>query len=303
MALSLFSLSFTEARSRYIERATRTGWDVESHRRDDQSPTDELWTDVARIGALDPERVFLISSGLHGVEGYLGSAIQLALLDSIPALIESQPNVAVILVHAVNPYGFHHNRRFDEANVDLNRNFLPSGDSFSGCPHLYRRLNRFLNPTRPEAWEIPFRLQAAAVVLRYGLAPLKQAIASGQYEFPQGLFFGGSGPASTYRFWKRHWPTWCGSAGAVVHFDVHTGLGGKRDVRFLWDFNLATAETEWLAASFPTTFERPEARPSSGYHARGSINRWCRLAMPSQQVLSFCLEFGTYDPVTVLRAL
>lgn len=303
MAPSLFSFSFAEARHRFVEGATRSGWHLDSHRRNDQSRTEDLWTDVARFGPHDAEGVLLISSGLHGVEGYLGSAIQLALLEAIPPIIEAAPNVGIVLVHAVNPYGFHHDRRFDEANVDLNRNFLPVDEAYSGCPALYRRLDPFLNPRRVRKWEVPFRLQAAAVVLRYGLAPLQQAIASGQYEFPQGLFFGGSASATTHHFWKEHWPSWCGSARRVVHFDIHTGLGGRRDVRFLWDYDLDEAETEWLAETFPTAFEPPTERSSGAYHARGSINRWCRLSASSQQVLSLCLEFGTYDPITVLAAL
>ena len=32
--------------------------------------------------------------------------------------------VAVLLVHAVNPYGFSHLRRANEDHIDLNRNFL-----------------------------------------------------------------------------------------------------------------------------------------------------------------------------------
>jgi hypothetical protein len=34
------------------------------------------------------------------------------------------PNVAVVFIHAVNPYGMSFWRRWNENNVDLNRNFL-----------------------------------------------------------------------------------------------------------------------------------------------------------------------------------
>lgn len=79
------------------------------------------------------------SSGTHGVEGYLGSAVQLRFLHSIflqneEHLLQSngQNNNAresgkvrkILLIHAVNPYGMRHHRRTNENNVDLNRNVL-----------------------------------------------------------------------------------------------------------------------------------------------------------------------------------
>ncbi len=91
----------------------------------------------------------VLSSGVHGVEGYLGSAIQLRYLHEIllqnEQLIETcqadhsinateiesskkgeSPNYErkVLLIHAVNPNGMRHHRRTNENNVDLNRNAL-----------------------------------------------------------------------------------------------------------------------------------------------------------------------------------
>ncbi len=48
-----------------------------------------------------------MSSGLHGVEGYFGSAVQLAWLHGVRAgCIRIPSGTAVVLVHAVNPHGF-----------------------------------------------------------------------------------------------------------------------------------------------------------------------------------------------------
>ena len=38
---------------------------------------------------------------------------------------------------------------------------------------------------------LPGLLKAALLIRRYGMSALKQTVAGGQYEFPQGLFFGG----------------------------------------------------------------------------------------------------------------
>lgn len=66
-------------------------------------------------------------SGTHGVEGHAGAAIQIAFLDKLlKKEIELPKNVSIVLVHALNPFGFLFNRRWNENGVDLNRNFFNS---------------------------------------------------------------------------------------------------------------------------------------------------------------------------------
>ena len=70
------------------------------------------------------------SSGVHGVEGYAGSAIQLALLELLTSASQNknkgksnaQNRPTIVMVHAVNPVGMNQYRRCNENNVDLNRN-------------------------------------------------------------------------------------------------------------------------------------------------------------------------------------
>ena len=62
-------------------------------------------------------------SGTHGVEGYCGSGIQIGFLKE-GLFAELPDDMSVVLLHAMNPYGFSNDRRVNEDNVDLNRNFL-----------------------------------------------------------------------------------------------------------------------------------------------------------------------------------
>ncbi len=67
--------------------------------------------------------MLFLASGTHGVEGLCGSGIQHFLLrDGVAARVPD--DVALVLLHAVNPFGFAWLRRVNEDNVDLNRNFL-----------------------------------------------------------------------------------------------------------------------------------------------------------------------------------
>ena len=141
-----FSPDYFAARDRFREAAARAGGRVETLPLDAKGPGGQnLGIDIAWFGAANPRRVLLHSSGLHGIEGFAGSAIQLQLINDIPALPD---DTALIVVHVLNPYGMSWLRRFNENNVDLNRNFL-GGGAYAGAPDAYVTLNSFLNPPTP----------------------------------------------------------------------------------------------------------------------------------------------------------
>src|SRR5437870_5200075 len=84
---SYFSADYSNARSRFREMAKRAGGLLEILPITAKGPKGEdLAIDIAWFGASNPERLLLHSSGLHGVEGFAGSAIQLQLLDSLPSI-------------------------------------------------------------------------------------------------------------------------------------------------------------------------------------------------------------------------
>lgn len=91
----------------------------------------------------------------------------------------------------MNAAGAKHGRRFNFANVDLNRNFFDAetnrGDAFAGFRIVnqeYRDLRHLLEGGRISVVDI------AAAWLRHGSDKMNKAL-SGQYEFPQGIYFGG----------------------------------------------------------------------------------------------------------------
>src|SRR5215510_13293421 len=95
---------------------------VETLPLDAKGPAGEsLGIDIAWIGSRQPKNVLVHSSGLHGVEGFAGSAIHLQFLNALPTLA---PDTAILLVHILNPFGMAWLRRVNENNVDLNRNFI-----------------------------------------------------------------------------------------------------------------------------------------------------------------------------------
>ena len=120
-----FSKSYAEARQKFLDAAQAAGLKVQSHHhprpgRDGES----LAMDVVREGPADAKNLLIISSACHGVEGYCGSGVQVnALRDAAWRRAARDAGVAVLYIHALNPYGFSHIRRATHENVDLNRNF------------------------------------------------------------------------------------------------------------------------------------------------------------------------------------
>ena len=137
-------------------------------------------------------------SGVHGVEGYAGSAIQSALMlkfgwgEACPPL-----GTRAVLIHAVNPFGMAYGRRWNEAGVDLNRNALKLSEPFEGLvdrrrdtEDAYAELSSLLNPT---SWsEAKFWWRALLTVARKGFVATKRVLVSGQYSVPGALWYGGT---------------------------------------------------------------------------------------------------------------
>ena len=301
--LDLFSPSYEVARQRFLDAAAHVGAAVEQHPVDTDASEADLSIDVATVGGAEPRWAVIVSSGVHGVEGFFGSAVQLAWLAGQTAGDRAADDGAVVLVHAVNPYGFAALRRTNEHNVDLNRNFLDDDDAYTGAPDGYDALDPFLNPpSAPSRFE-PFRLKALWHLRRHGLPALKNAVAGGQHRFPRGLFFGGHGPAQSTRIVQRWLPGWLGTARRVLHVDLHSGLGAHGRYRLLLVESARSPEIEWYRDTFGPERVEPLDADGTAYEASGTLGGWATRHDADTRYRFVGAEFGTYPIVRVLGAL
>jgi predicted deacylase len=261
----------------------------------------DLSIDVAFAGSEQHSRVVIVTSGLHGVEGFFGSAIQAALLEDVLRRDGVPSGVAIVLVHALNPFGFSTIRRFDDENIDLNRSFLLRGEEFNGCPDRYAELDALLNPRRPPRRFDPFPLRASLVIARYGLDAVKHAVAGGQYDYPLGLFFGGKGPSRTQSLLKEQLPRWVGGAERVMHIDFHTGIGRWAEHKLLVVEAMEDRKAQ-LAEDFGA--DKVESASTGAIKARGDWITWCcKEALRDRDYVGIGADFGTYPVIPVLAAL
>src|SRR5262245_49307240 len=210
MSEQYFSSDFLQAQSRFRKAAAQSL--VASLPIEAKGPRGEsLSIDIAWIGPREPRKALIHSSGLHGVEGFGGSAVQLQLLDNPPVVAA---DTAIVVVHILNPFGMSWLRRVNSNNVDLNRNCL-EGEPYEGAPEAYAALDTLLNPKSPPSND-RFLLRALWPILRFGMPALKQAIAGGQYEYPNGLFFGGKQQQPEMAAYRRFLETALTAAERVI---------------------------------------------------------------------------------------
>jgi hypothetical protein len=299
-----YSQDYFSARARFRTAAEQAGFDLLSYPIDARGPGGEpLYMDIARKGASSPQKALVLSSGTHGIEGFFGSAVQLSALTRSLADAALPNHAAVVLVHAINPYGFAHRRRVNEDNIDLNRNFMRKGLEFAGAPEAYRALNALLNPESPPSLLEPFWLKAGVELAKHGFAALKNAIAQGQYEFPAGLFFGGKAESQSQRILREHAASWLGSPERVIHLDFHTGLGPWGTYQLGMDKPLEDPRLHKLKQEFGP--KRVTGYDPSGvlYEIKGGLGLWLEEQFPRTQYDCLLAEFGTYPSPLVLAAM
>ena len=194
-AADYFSTSYKEARKKFLEASQDVGASLETFNNPYTSPKgDPLFTDVALVGPKNAKAILVLVSGTHGVEGFAGSGIQTGLLrEGIGSRLK--PNMCIVMIHALNPYGFSHLRRFNEDNVDLNRNFLDHSKPYPRNPG-YAELEDAITPKSLSMWtNAKARLRFLYYRIKNGKLKLKEAISRGQFTHPQGLFYDGHSEA------------------------------------------------------------------------------------------------------------
>ena len=296
-----FSPDYVTARIRFRAAVAAQNGRLDVLKLQHTGPGDEALTiDIGWFGAAHPERALVHSCGLHGVEGFAGSAIQLQWLSAgIAALTD---DAAIAIVHVLNPYGVAWLRRVNEHNVDLNRNFRAPDDDGAEIGGDYPLVDALLNPQSVPRSDL-FYARAVALVLRYGLSRMRLAVVTGQRINPRGLFYAGNKLESGPQLYQDYLQEKLAGARRITAIDVHTGLG-----RYGADTLLLVAGTERAGvnrAMREVFGERAQLDDNEGvaYRVQGAqIDMYYGL-FPRADVQFATQEFGTFSGLSVLAAL
>lgn len=267
-----------------------------------------LTTDTALIqtntNKKTSENLIVVMSGLHGIEGYVGSALQSGLIEQ--NLSSDTTNKDFLFIHALNPYGFRNNRRVNRKNIDLNRNFMVNDEDYKLKNPAYAEIDSFLNPKEPVTVHFfsrySFILSAVKLILQYSLETLREAILKGQYEFDKGLYYGGQDHQYQKQVIDELNQKLLSQYKKVFALDLHTGYGQKNKLHIL-----ANSMTQPSAKQLNSIFG--EDRIDYGdkkkfYKTTGDLITYFESkSTPQTEIIGATFEFGTLDSQKTLGSI
>lgn len=259
---------------------------------------DLLVTDAALIGSSSAQRILVLIAGTHGIEGFAGSAVQLDLMALLQEGYSELPDdTAILLVHALTPWGYAWLRRCDEDGVDLNRNAVDFNQPLPVNQH-YQELRPLLFTEDAE-----LRQQTLARWQEmHGRVMLEQAVSGGQYHDASGPFYGGVKPAHGLEVIESLMQKFNLAAKQLAVIDVHTGLGQYGYGEIICDHAPDSAGTIVAKRWYGASVTLPALGTSSSVPKTGLLDYAWHTIM-NKQSCYVTLEFGTFSTDCLFNVL
>jgi hypothetical protein len=298
-----FPADYRVGRHNFIAACEHDGIDVIARVHPKASGRDgkPLFLDTAIIGSRNAKRALLLISATHGVEGYFGSGVQTGLMRK--GLAKRAPrDTKIVLLHALNPYGFSWDRRVNEDNADVNRNFVDFRHPPENKP--YEALAAEIAPRDISQGALKTaNAKLTAFLKAHGAFALQEAISRGQYKFADGLYYGGSKESWSAKMLKTVIAEDLSHTEKLIVVDFHTGLGkygagemitedlpgspAYRRARDMWGERVASSE----------------AGESVSAPLNGTIDKAFPGWLPKTELTFAALEVGTRSTREVFDAL
>lgn len=295
------STSYVDARAAFLEAAAAANARLTSIPHPLQGlDGEDLFVDVAEVGPASGSNVVIVVSGTHGVEGYLGSALQRYHLETADSDRTTGPTL--VFIHALNPYGFSWVRRVNEDNVDLNRNF---GDWSQPVPE-NPKYSDFADALVPGSWSEADQEASLGVLMaaleEVGLEEFQQIVSGGQFDHPTGIFYGGIGPTWSNRWLSGFLAERLDGVERAAIIDLHTGLGPWSHGELISSDAPGSAafqrQTEWWNGVISMLDGASVSAELAG-DWMGSVGA----LVPQTELTGVAIEYGTVDPISVLQSL
>ena len=293
-----FFNSYEDIRTHLQELTADLGVEISSHAID---ADDGLYIDAFYLPSTgEKTNLVVLTTGVHGIEGYIGSVmLDVFFREVYPTLDDA--NTGVLVVANVNPYGMKYFRRYNENNVDLNRNFILDWDTFDLSSNKeYPKVDTFLGPTGKignALWhEAGFYLNLGKTAVTDGAGTISDALLTGQYQYPQGVYYGGTGDEASTVYLKDVFSQCLDSPYEnIVHIDIHSGYGPRYNMVIFNSVFETMNEAESQAAF---GYDYIIAYDSESFYATtgDTTDFFYRLAQQKQRetdLFSTCFEFGT----------
>jgi predicted deacylase len=300
---SHFPASYRAGRDAFLRACDEAGLGVTSRVHpaatgDDGKP---LFLDTATVGPRDAKTALLLISASHGVEGYFGSGAQTGLLRKGLAK-RALKGAKIVLLHALNPFGFAWNRRVNEDNADVNRNFVDHKNPPQN--EIYDSLADVIAPKElsPETMkQANARLRAYAEA--HGPFALQEAISRGQYRHADGIYYGGANESWSSAMLKDVFREELAGVEQLTVIDFHTGLGDCGHAEMITEHLPATPAYARAKKMWGALVCSSEAGESLSAPLSGTIDSAMAAWMKGKELTFAALEVGTAPLRQVFQAL
>jgi Protein of unknown function (DUF2817) len=295
-AADIFPTDFAGARRQFLELAERDSLPVKSYPNPNPGPAGEaLATDTAWQGPAMAPKLLVTISAAHGVEGFCGSGCQADWLrETMPAPLP--PGVAILHIHALNPYGFAWLRRVTEENVDLNRNFYDFSQPLPENPEYDALADALVPSSLDPAVVAAAEARIQAFKDQYGDRALQRARAGGQYKHPTGVFYGGKGPTWSRRTLERIVGDYdLHSRARIAVVDFHTGLGPYGYGELICDHDPDTPNVAAARAWYGESVTVPLLGDSASVPKHGTAGAGFWQPRFGERAVYNALEYGTFS--------
>ncbi|MDR0803775.1 MAG: M14 family metallopeptidase [Rickettsiales bacterium] len=218
--MKIYSDSYATATQKFIQAAEKYGpvkW--YSHPKSDYR--------IPTLNLGDGPRKIVINSGMHGIEGFFGSASILRWLDGGADFLHPRywNDFQITIIHIINGYGMDKLSRENASNVDLNRNFrdwktAPERNDLYAIGH-----DLIVSDPRGNGAQTKLSLMREFHAAHKDDGVFK-SLARGQYEFRDGIFYGGAGPEPEHEMIMQIYnAVMSKNAKSLLSIGLHTGCG------------------------------------------------------------------------------
>ncbi len=253
----------------------------------------------------DTNRLFVLISGTHGIEGYTGSAIQQMFMKEF---LDSEivEDMGILLIHSFNPYGQKYYRKATEFNVDLNRNCGLDKSLFEnknpGFGDIYDMLCPGGKVNKNSLRNRFFYLVAIYNILKESMATLRQAALQGQWEFPEGFYYGGDDFTPQTVALQSIFPEVFEPYGLIFAIDLHTAYGEWAKLH-LFPNPEKDEEIKSLTESLFEGHHIDWGDTEDFYTIVGDLSGFIKMIKPDAITLCMPFEFGTMNSQETIGSL
>jgi len=298
-----FPADYRNARAAFIAACSQAGIDAIArvHPKAKGRDGKPLFLDTAIIGPREAKKALLLISATHGVEGYFGSGVQTGLLrEGLATRVPKDSKI--VLLHALNPYGFSWDRRVNEDNADINRNFVDFTHPPENKP--YETLAAEISPRdiSPSAMKAA-NAKLSAYLKDHGAFALQEAISRGQYKFPDGVYYGGACESWSAKMLRDVVHENLSQLKKLVVVDFHTGLGELGAGEMITEDLPGSPAYKRARAMWGELVASSEAGESVSAPLSGTIDKAFPGWLAKTELTFAALEVGTRSTRDVFRAL